>query len=367
MEVYLTKDMCTFPYYLGKNHGWDATYAYFTLGDPLENAEFERYCKLHLLGLTVNYDEQIELVKAYLRENAQNIDVLSFFLYGGASYKLATYAKRLNPKIKVYNKLDLSDSGFSHFYDGTFVRKIHILPEYYKSRNIDFFTVENRSFFEQFEKMLLFSRRIGYLPNTVSEFGLSEAFLMENTPKQNKIVMVGRLGVAEKNAELLIESLIQIGEQALTGWQVYLIGPVSNGFDEYLAQKLAANGWLESVVVLTGELTDRTALYQHYKEAKIIASTSTNESFGIATIEGMYFGAYPVITNYGSITADITANGSVGTVTGNAAAAYAAGLLEAMTKPALPSAKVMAYARVEFSSARWASVLDGYLTELIQG
>lgn len=30
--TYLTKDMCSYPYYLGKNHGWDCTYGYFTSG-----------------------------------------------------------------------------------------------------------------------------------------------------------------------------------------------------------------------------------------------------------------------------------------------------------------------------------------------
>ena len=51
--TYLTKDMCSYPYYLGKNHGWDCTYGYFTSGSKLKNENFEKYCKLLYLGENV--------------------------------------------------------------------------------------------------------------------------------------------------------------------------------------------------------------------------------------------------------------------------------------------------------------------------
>ena len=61
--TYLTKDMCSYPYYLGKNHGWDCTYGYFTSGSKLKNENFEKYCKLLYLGEDVEYSAKRDIVK----------------------------------------------------------------------------------------------------------------------------------------------------------------------------------------------------------------------------------------------------------------------------------------------------------------
>ena len=45
--------------------------------------------------------------------------------------------------------------------------------------------------------------------------------------------------------------------------------------------------------------------------------TSLSESTCISTLEGMYFGTYPVITNYSDFTLDTTNNNKVGCIVEN--------------------------------------------------
>lgn len=360
--TYLTKDMCSYPYYLGKNHGWDCTYGYFTSGNKLENDDFEKYCKLLYLGEDVEYSAKRDIIKQYLREHAIEYDVLSFFNYGGATYKLALYAKKVNPKIIVYNKLDMGEGGFSHFYDGSFIRKIHLLPEYWKSRGIDLFTVENIKFYNVLRNMKLFSNRLEYLPNMVSMFGV-DANKIKSKSRKNRIITIGRLGSQQKNNELFMEALCMIDPKVLSDWEIYLVGRDAGNFKEYVEKIVKNNSWLNKKIIFTGEIYDRNKLYELCAESRIICMSSRWESFGIATIEGMYWGAYPIITNYGSIAYDITDNENYGIVTEHNAKSMSIALNKIITQNNLDELnnEIMSYAEKKFNCDYWACKLNEYL------
>ena len=375
-EAYLTKEMCAYPYYLGKDYGWSCTYAYFTNEKPLKNALFERYCALQYLGKADNYTKQEKIAAEYLKDHARDIDVLCFFHYGGASYSLARLAKKINPKIKVYIKLDMSEDGFSHFYDGTFLRKVHLLPEYWKSRAVDLFTVENRSFYKILEEMRIFRKRIKYLPNAVSLFGAESVDHTCPKRKENIVLTVGRLGDHVKNNELLVEAMRKVDREIFDDWKVFLVGPAEAHFVEYVNRACEADAWMAEHLVLFGEVRDRTRLYDLYARAKIMCMTSRSESFCIALMEAMYFGAYPIITNFGRIVEDFVPHswtehfpcGHNGIVVPQEDVDE---LVVALEKTAadekLPCLcqDVERFARDNFSYDVWAKELDGYLTDLL--
>ena len=84
--------------------------------------------------------------------------------------------------------------------------------------------------------------------------------------------------------------------------------------------------YLADKIILTGNIMDRNQLYSYYQRAKIICMTSRTEGAGIARLEAMYFGAYPVITRYSSFADDTTNYEKCGTIVSSDANALAEAL-----------------------------------------
>ena len=162
--------------------------------------------------------KKLVIAKNYIKRNAAEIDIVMLFNYGGNTYKLADYIKKVNPNIFVWSKLDMSKGGFSHFYDGTRIRKIKNYVELWKSRNVDLFTVETFAYYKVLKKLKIFNDRIGYLPNGVALFPIKEINInqLDNIKKENIIVYIGRLDSLEKNAELFLNSLTLISKKVLS-------------------------------------------------------------------------------------------------------------------------------------------------------
>ena len=364
--AHLTKEMCSYPYYLGKNHGWTCTYAYFGHA-CLQNSDFERYCALVYLGDEIDYSNKKKIAAEYVRAHAVDYDILMFSNYGGASYTLARLAKRLNAAIRIYSKLDMNESGFAHFYDGTFLRRLKVIPEYWKSAAIDLFTVENRSFYETLKNMCLFRNRIEYLPNPVSLFGVDLSEIKSPQERENIILTVGRPGVPVKNTELFVEAVQKVDRRQFDDWKFYIIGEPKPHFRAYVEKITQGDPWVAKRLVLCGRVSDRRELYELYAKSKIMCMTSRSESFCIAVSEAMYFGAYPVLTNFGRIVKDLTDNGQYGTVVPQEDAAALTVALERTAQRAdLParSREIRQFARSSFDYDHWTAKLDEYLMRL---
>lgn len=369
LPQYLAKDMCAFPYYLSMYYQWQCTFAYFTEdGFQLANAEFEKYCKLQYLGQTGNYEKQKRLAAEYLRQHAKEYDVLCFFYYGGATYSLARLAKKINPKIKVYSKLDMSEDGFSHFYDGTFFRKLKTINELWKSRKVDLFTVENHYFYSVLKNNFIFKNRIEWLPNGVSLLGISDDVVNKPMTKKNVIVSVGFLGTHQKNQQMLVQAMERVNESLFQDWQVLLIGQDTTNFTEYLQGEYEKYHWLREHVHILGLINDREKLYQIYAESKILCVTSRWEGFSLVPGEAMYFGVYPVLTNFGTVIEDVTCHRKYGTVVPSEDVDALVTALEAAVQ--MPdfdkkSAEIQAYARKYYDYKYLAGKLNGYLSKLL--
>lgn len=312
-EMHLYKDVGAFPYYLSKYHAWRTSLAYFS-DKPFLNGEYEKYTDLVHLGNAKSSLERREVIKQYVREHHDAIDVIMMYSNGRETYKIANFCEKANYNIKFYCKLDMSDVGLARFYDGTLLKRIKNLAEWRKHRNVDLFTVENRSYYDRLKNICVFKNKIEYLPNGVSLLGV-DTLKLDMLKKENIILTCGRLGIEVKNNELLIDAVCLLPKEMLAGWKVYLVGPYTDEIYAYAENKMRWHEHLRNVIVFTGGISDRAALYELYARSKIFTLTSRRESFGIVTVEAMYFGAYPVLTNFGPIAEEIA--GRVGRVVEN--------------------------------------------------
>lgn len=364
-EVHLAKDPASYAYYLSRDCHWQTSFAYFS-DKPFKNSVYEKHVRLIYLGNESSFEGQQHAIKEYISLHYKSFDVVMLMNYGSATYRIANYTKSLSKDIKIYSKLDMGENGFSHFFDGTFIRKIKNIIEIYKTRNIDLFSIENKSMYTVFKNMHIFKNRILYLPNCVSLLNVEDRLINDNYEKENIILTVGRLGDWYKHNELLLKAIANLPDDIIKEWKFYFVGPFTKEIYEYGLQIKMEHPKLSESIIFTGSIDDRNELYKMYIRAKIFVLSSRSESFGISTVEAMYFGAYPVLTNFGSIANDITLNEKYGCVVdNNDALKLKNGILQAIekAKSIKTSEEIQKYARERFSYSYWAKELSSKLIE----
>lgn len=364
-EIHLAKDPCSYAYYLARECGWKTSYVYFNTYQLHDN-QFEKYCRLVYLGDEIDFRKEIEIGKKWLKENAMSLDVLMLFNYGTATYRTANYAKKINPNLKIWCKLDMSEGGFSHFYDGTISRKIKSMVERIKGYNIDLYTVENKQFFDILKHHIAFKKRIKYLPNCVSFLNVKCDEIDKCQIKEKICLTVGRIGDENKNNELFLNAIRMLSDDVLTEWKFYFVGPYTESFYEYVEKCCLERDVLRKAVVLLGGVFERKKLYEIYQKSKFFILTSFSEGFNVSVIEAMYFGCYPLLTNYGRSVMDVTDNGRLGTILEG----YTAEELGKVMSLLLNSVgmkthdEIKAYTRKNYNYEYWSRKLAGYIEKL---
>ena len=312
------KDCGMFLYTLAKYFNWNSTYVYYKTreSDTLWNQEFSSYVNTVCIGKTSDYKKQIEFAKLYLREHIHEFDVIMFFNYGSTVWKLSKYCKQLKPDIIVYSKLDMGIGGFEHFCGNKPFMWLRNYAEKLKSQYVDLFTVETKSYFDLLSKTSVFRNRLGYLPNGVSTLDINVNEI-DCISKENIVITVGRLGEYVKNNELLLDAIKLLPDDIVKKWKFMFIGPSTEAFIQTVKNFKERYPEKADSIIMTGNITDRTQLYTYCRRAKIICMTSRTESTCLATLEGMYFGAYPIITNYSDVALDTTNRGNCGRIVEN--------------------------------------------------
>lgn len=313
LPVMAYKDMGMTLYTLGSNYGWNSQYGCFGVNDKNWPDEFLKYVEITIIGIKIDYNGSVEDTKLFIQNHATNYDVIMFFNYGSTVYKLAKLCKKINPNIAVYSKLDMGQGGFLHFSPNRNFINLRSRFEAFKSRYIDFFTVETKEYYNTLKDTPMFKGRLHYLPNGVSTLGIDDA-TVNIDQKENIVITVGRLGIYEKNTELFLDSILDIPDNLRTQWKFFFVGPQTKEFSQYITKFLEDNPMLASNIVQLGNITDRNELSNVLKKSKIICMPSRTESTCIATLEGMYFGCVPIISRYSAFVKDTTNNESIGKV-----------------------------------------------------
>ena len=314
------QDCGMFLYTLAKDFNWESTYVFYkTRPEETEwNQTFLKYVRPVCLGETddLDYKKQVSLAKQFIKEHIQEYDAIMLFHYGSTAWKLARLCKKYNPNVVVYIKLDMGIGGFNHFCNNGPFQTIKNWFEKIKSSYVDVFTVETKSYYEELKKISAFKNRIEYLPNGVSLIDI-DVDGIDALPKENSIVTIGRLGIPEKNSPLLLKAIEKLPESLVRQWKFKLIGPSTQEFIEEVHNFKVSNPNIVDSIIMVGPVTDRNELYIYGRKAKIICMTSLSESTCISTLESMYFGAYPIITNYSDFVMDTTNKGTCGIIVEN--------------------------------------------------
>lgn len=290
-EVHLYKDVGGIPYALTKYCGWKATFAYNDANGIIHNEDYEKYVKLDrirfhkiLEKLKLRYIKYFQVIK-YVYFNAPKYDVINFYHDHKFINFLCWLAKKRNPEIITYVKLDMSKEGFEKE-----VKSIKAKEWKYT----DIFTVETNKYVQTLNELPKFNGKVKYLPNGF--FADLVDIDLTNIKKEKIILTVGRLGTYQKNTELLIEALINI-ENELKDWKIYLVGPMTNEFEDWLNERLINHQFLKERIVITGNITDKAELYKIYAQASIFVLPSRYEGFPLVIQEAMHFASYPIVTD----------------------------------------------------------------------
>lgn len=314
------QDCGMFLYTLAKDFNWESTYVFYkTRPEETQwNQTFLKYVRPVCLGETddLDYKKQVSLAKKFIQEHIHEYDAIMLFHYGSTAWKLAKFCKKYNPNVVVYIKLDMGIGGFNHFCNNGPFQNLKNWFEKFKSSYVDIFTVETKSYYEELKKTSVFKNRIEYLPNGVSLIDI-DVDGIDALPKENSIVTIGRLGIPEKNSPLLLRVIEKMPESLVKQWKFLLIGPSTQEFIEEVHNFKVSNPNIVDSIIMVGPVTDRNELYTYGRKAKIICMTSLSESTCISTLESMYFGAYPIITNYSDFVMDTTNKETCGIIVEN--------------------------------------------------
>ncbi len=129
--------------------------------------------------------------------------------------------------------------------------------------------------------------------------------------KENVIRTVGRLGTEQKATDVMLEAFAAAARD-MSGWKLKLIGGIEPSFDHYIESFFTKHPELKDRVIFAGKITDKTALFEEYKKAKIFSLTSILEG-GTPNVvaEALHSGCVMAVTEFDAYS-DATAGGRCG-------------------------------------------------------
>ena len=296
-NVHLTKDVGMIPYYLFRNKGYDSSIATY------ENGEYE-YLNREVQGLRLDFVKRtifgpiIDGIR-YLKENAEDIDVLNIYHLNLASYFYEIAYRKYNPDGIIYLKLDMNPVGFINCFRNDprgFIKRRTI-------QRCDIASVETTVM--QYKLAKHYGDKIIYLPN-----GCLENYdTVKNciSAKQNVILTVSNLGTVEKATDVLLEAYADYFFHAKSrAYDLRLVGSIEKGFEKYIENYFKKYPVLREHVTFTGPIRDKLLLLEEYKRAKVFVLPSLSESFGIVLVEAALCGCYLITTDMVPAGFDIT-------------------------------------------------------------
>ncbi|MCS0674068.1 glycosyltransferase family 4 protein [Cytobacillus firmus] len=289
-NIHLLKDVGMIPYILQKYYNYDSKIVCYDNGDYPYLRELTKGLKIEILEKSKRkrvkdpYEASIDDGYNYIKRHAKQIDILQIFHLSDRSLPWISLYKLLNPKGKVYLKLDANaDAKNIKLHESV----ISIL------RLCNLISVETKELYEYLNQH--WPLRIEYLPNGFYDFGVRENILFEE--KENIICSAGSIGSHIKGHDLLIEAFC-LAYPYIPGWKLKLIGSVDNPlFHTYLSEYFERNPHLKDKIIFTGKITDRPKLENEYRKAKIFCLPSRSEGFPLVFPEAGRNGCFIISSN----------------------------------------------------------------------
>lgn len=353
----LLKDVGMIPYMLHKRHGWKSVVASYDnetewqpLNKELKGLEHQlvekKYNSLLLDGLL------------YLSKHSKEIDILNIYhLVLGRSLIWAWFYKALNPKGRVYLKLDIDFIGIEHDKSNGLYKKRIIK---WLLKKIDIVSAETAYSYNYMKEQYRLDNLI-LVPNG---YNLPEGYKLCDdiqSCKENIIFTAARLGTRQKATEVLLKGFCQTLEKH--DWKLVLAGTIEKEFENELNAFYIEHPNAKNRVIYVGSITDKSELWEYYKKAKIFIMASRWEGFSLALVEAIANGCYPIVTENVISKEEITNNRQFGLVINDAVVEDVKnGIIQGISSSDNPKqyGEIQKYGLNTYS---WDNIVDGLVSE----
>ena len=284
-NIELVKDVGQIPYVLGNEHqDIDTSIVASCIKKDGPNLENVQGLKLIHRPLFLKNYELTGLV--YLLFHARKIDWLSLHHAGRRSYYWTKIYKFLNPKGKVYLKLDMDFRSCDMYDNDEWERSI-----FFKNTNIiDLITVETEAIKNRIQKYS--AKDIKILGN-----GYCKSSVEPNISKRRNrsFITVGRLGTRQKATEILLEAFAESAKEH--DWNLILVGSIEEEFKSYINEFFRKHPELRERIIFKGEIEDRDEIYTEYCSARVFLLPSRWEGFPIVSGEALLCGLRVIVSD----------------------------------------------------------------------
>jgi len=305
----LGKDVMLVPYYLGKSLNYDVEICMnYSDEQADEIAKYIQRTGAIIVRKPIGYTHfrRISAYFKHLISNARKTDLLMCFHWRTETYFCILFYKLLNPKGKIYIKLD-TDSGEEFDTNRHKGIKRWLLHKLYRAciRQINCFSCETSTAYNTIcpnkEFGTILKSKLILMPNGFDEELFQSLDIKERSfeEKENLIITVGRIGTEQKNTEMLLNALQNLD---LKDWKVCLIGPIEPEFHQTINRFYQENPQKQNQVLFIGNINDKKQLWEWYNRAKVFVLTSNWESYGIVLTEAKRFSNYIISTPVGAAT-----------------------------------------------------------------
>lgn len=279
----LTKNCGIVPFLFYKNYGYRAVMVGTRI--QAEYPSLDRYVK----GIEMDFlsDASMESECLYIDAHYPEMDVLVLHGLFPFYFPILHHYRKLRPDGKVYLELD-PNSYYEDRLDWTHPDFLRFLQE------CDVIGASCHCM----QKLLgqKWPCVVEYLPNGFYNFDKLNMEI-DFFQKKNIILMVGRIGAAQKRNEELLEAFAKV-YQRLPEWSVRLVGRLEPSFEVWFKNFCLKHPRIKQQIELTGPIFEKKALINEYKRAKIFALTSFLEG-GTPNVvaEALYSGCYMVTSD----------------------------------------------------------------------
>lgn len=301
-NIELVKDVGQIPYVLGAEHDDIDTSIVAACIKP-KGANLNCVPNLDLVYVPMLFGSTELTGILFLLRHARKIDWLSLHHAGRRSYYWTKLYKLLNPKGKVYLKLDMDFRSCDLYDTDDWERNI-----FKKNMEImDLVTVETQAVKDRIQKYSV--QDIKVLGNGYCKTEFEPNIYQK---REDCFMTVGRLGTEQKATDILLEAFAR--SVPFHNWKLKLIGTIEEDFQNEIHSFFEKYPMLKERVIFTGEIKERQKLYDEYCKAKVFVLPSRWEGFVIAGCEALACGCRMIVSDRVPSMREMTWNGKCGEI-----------------------------------------------------
>lgn len=282
-EIQLVKDVGQIPRNLAKN---EKEIEVVLAGCHIQNHTiFNNFCLEKITSILGNVFLSGLL---YVLWNARKVDWFNFYHGGRKVVYWTKLYKFLNPKGKVFLKLDLNFDGCNKILNNKRDRTIFNRVQ----KEVDLITVESTEVLHRIKPVC--KKDVYILSNGYEECDELQQ-IREFDEKERAFITVARLGDYSKATDILLEAFAKSAPKH--DWILKMVGPVEKEFDEYIERYFIRYPELKNRIEFVGAVTDRNKLYEMYNCSRVFVLPSRWEGFPISGVEALSCGCRVILSD----------------------------------------------------------------------